>query len=179
MTRTYQVALAGLALSAVVAGLTGADHLIDRRYDQAIASAGQIEPQTWASRVRLVVQQVNSDASAAPRVHAAATEHVWLTNPPAAVSSPLAAELAAPIATAVGARFTISYAGQTQILEVVDVRAVADNHLALTASAVPAQLILVSCKVVTGASTTTDHDRLVRFLVDAAEYSAPAAPRAL
>jgi hypothetical protein len=186
MTRLYQAALAGIALSVVCAGVTGADQVIDRGYDHAIALASQspaLEPSGVLTGVRLVSRNVTTRTTD-PNLHTAATEHAWLTSipvhsmpvhsmPVSALNTPVADAVgpATSIATVVGARFTLAQAGQTQTLEVVEVREIAGefvgDYLTRTAVVPVAKLLLVSCKIITDATAAAARPRLVRFLVDA------------
>jgi hypothetical protein len=197
MTRLYQAALAGMAFSIVCAGVTGADQVIDRGYDHAIALASQsaaFEASANQASIRLV--RGVGPGLTEPNARTAATEHAWLTAVPAlsrpelslserggSVLNAPVAEPTAIIATAIGARFTVVHAGQMQTLEVVEVREIAGEfvggYLTRTAVLPAGRLLMVSCKIVTEAAAPSGRAQLVRFLVDADDATVTGTPRAL
>jgi hypothetical protein len=176
------------AVAAVVAavGSTGADRMIDRGYDHAIAVAAT--PGDTRARIapsspllRLTSATVVKFGPSHP---VAAAEHVWLTAPaaeplPTAESLPAEAK-ASVVATTIGARFTIAHAGVLQTMEVVDVRPVDGDALGTQDAVGHSKLLLVSCKAVS-AEATTAGTRLVRFLIDAlpVDPASGRSPRAL
>jgi hypothetical protein len=179
------VSVVGTAIAVVsLSTLNGADRLVDASYDRAIAVADSVslmaaEP-AYLHRVRQ--DRVSSPAVPSARSQAAATEHVWLTRSqhvdaviePAADAS---ATTPAVIGTSVGARFSVASGGHSQILEVVDVRQISDDHLpspALVARDPSSKSLLISCKVVAidGKTAAASGARLVRFVVDADGHDA-------
>jgi hypothetical protein len=161
---------------------TGADRLVDGRYDQAIAVASFADRSAAEINVDLIPQDLLRLATTGPAAHAAihaATEHAWLTRPALQGAPTHGGTLqgsSAPasdgrfITSTVGARFTVTNGGVAQTLEVVDVRA-------LTAAAKnsfnddQAKFLLVSCRVVGPEKPAGANAGLVRFIVDAAESS--------
>jgi hypothetical protein len=182
MTLSAWHATAGAGLAAVMAavGSTGADRMIDRGYDRAIAVAATSSD----SRARIVplpplLRLASATAvKSVPSHPVAAAEDVWLTAPSA---EPLAAETnASVVATTVGARFTIARAGVLQTMEVVDVRPVDGDALGTHNAGGHSKLLLVSCKAVS-AEATIAGTRFVRFLIDAVpvDPASSGSPRAL
>jgi hypothetical protein len=157
--RVSTAALAGLLGAGVVYGAadliqaTGADRVVDRGYDRAIAVATDGGAgRTDVGLLRLAGHKLDA-AYATP---AAATEHVWLTQSAQHVH-PTA------IGSTVGARFTLSGGGVEQSLEVVDISEIAGNA---------AKMLMISCKIVgevsgDGKSPAAAEGHLVRFIVDA------------
>jgi hypothetical protein len=196
-------AAASLAIVAMV-GLvqgTAADRLVDSGYDKAIAisvahkaattSIGAHVSTSAGVLLRLAVQPVPPVVSAPT----AATEHAWLTRVDASVtaSGVAPADGLVPVApdhlvpgrgigdaskrdgATVGARFTLSNMGHTQILEVINVTDISADLISplLQSADARTKLVMVACRVVESTKSAVEPSiagqlpKLVRFIIEA------------
>ena len=181
-------AIVGVGLGLLLSGtvgllhLTGADRLVDGRYDQAIAISSGVDMLATDISAKLGLAQpellrlASTTAASQAAVPDAATEHTWLTRPVVHSEPTLIGPLqggsvpvqsAQLIASTVGAKFTVTSASGAQTLEVVDVREISAATLINAPNDDHAKFLLVSCRVLGFDKTSGAGTGLVRFIVNA------------